>query len=80
MPVDPPINVNTFNGANLQMSQAQILYYGDVNLAYGRRNIRDEPIPGCIVVEILNAISTPSRSSGIAGGLIDFLAAIRPVG
>ena len=72
IPVDPPANVNTFNDVNVQTSHAQMLYSGEVDHTYGCRNASDELIPGNILVgDVPNAISTSSRSSGIAGGLLN---------
>ena len=72
--LNAPINFNTLNDANVQTSQAQILYSGNVDPVYGRSNTSVAPMPGRIVAgDIPNAISTSSRSSGIAGGPINFL-------
>ena len=72
--LNAPINFNTLNDANVQTSQAQILYSGDVGRAYGRGNTSAEPIPGRILAgDVPNAISTSSRSSGTACGPMNFL-------
>ena len=74
IPVDYSTNTNTFNDANMQTSHAQSPYFGDVGPTYGHRNTSDEAIPGSFLVEdVPNAVSTSSRCSRIAGGLINFL-------
>ena len=72
--LNAPINFSTLNDANVQMSQAQILYSGDVDPAYGRRKTSAEPMPGRMLAgDVPNAISTSSRSGRTAGGPIEFL-------
>ena len=73
-PVEYPSNANTFNDVNMQTSQAQILYSGDVEPAYGGRNTSDEPVPGSVLVgDLPDTVGFSSKSRGIAGGLINFL-------
>ena len=72
--LNAPISFNTLNDVHAQMSQAQILYSGDVDPAYSRRDPSTAPMPGGITAgDVPNATSTSSRSSGIAGGSINFL-------
>ena len=65
LPSDAPRNVTTFNRVDAQMSQAQILYSGDLEPAYGYRDTSSKPIP---VLGLLGDVQ--DGSSEIAGGLI----------
>ena len=72
--LNAPINSNTLNDANVQTSQAQILYSGDDNPAYSRGNTISMPMLGRILAgDVPNAIGTSSGSSETAGRPINFL-------
>ncbi len=72
--LNDPIDFNTLNESNMQTSQAQILHSGDVDSAYGRGSTSAEPMLGPLLAgDVPNAVSTSSRSSGIAGGPINYL-------